>query len=92
MEEGGQQQEVQGVPIGLTVGLGWLKFEMLHSPTLVARGSTTGELPKSMSNLSNQHNEAGAPRAWNQHYRKWRFWVRNLHPEIDIYGNVDITL
>ena len=37
-------------------------------------------------------NEAGASIAWYQHCRKWMFWVRNLHPEKDVYGNVDIML
>ena len=37
-------------------------------------------------------NEVSASRARYQHCRKWMFWVRNLHPERAIYGNVDITL
>ena len=36
-------------------------------------------------------NEAVTSRAWYQNCRKWMFWVRNLHPERAIYGNVYIT-
>ena len=45
-----------------------------------------------LESLLSLSNETSASTARYQHCRKWMFWVRNLHPERAIYGNVDITL
>ena len=61
-------------------------FKCYHRQPLIAK------LPSASLPPSGWLNEAGASRARYQHCRKWMFWVRNLHPERAIYGNVYIML